>query len=570
MNEEHPPKECFVLALDCGPVSVEELLAYKEAPAYNRAYQVWQAVFGQVYGGGHLSIRTLITDFRAYCVAYATTLPHATQLQVFRIMDRYRQQWLHDGTTDASFALLPEEIVGECFRLREEAMRKRPTAITLGPGPQDIGFFHEEHSTRLRVLENPDIIRDAVSTPQRIEPPFPSVPLFYQRDTSQAQPKKGKVRPLLEGYYLQQRLVCERYSVKVRRSSVVGGGEASLARRQLFTEEALLASVEVARKYHFADSAQALLAALMARIDSTAIASLPESSLFIECATPIDLGIYRPVAGLFFVSPVQAYQQYGQVIGRNPFAALAAQASHIRVLSLLKADGALLLNLLYDARARAWKLPDMFTCPAGACRAVLTPEEMVQQQAFTRWQLCPQCAALLHFFSRWFPLALLAIAGEFADRAEPEAEAAAEITETISRKKQKPGSSKYEEIREQVRLRVISFDACVKPAQAGRSASSEAVEAPDEEPGGPSWLDLAIEAGTVVYVRRSFGKSTRRLDPARNPRWKEKREVQVKGHDRRIPMTVANLQRTITRVVASKYEADKVATGEKEREGMAI
>jgi hypothetical protein len=69
-------------------------------------------------------------------------------------------------------------------------------------------------------------------------------------------------------------------------------------------------------------------------------------------------------------------------------------------------------------------------------------------------------------------------------------------------------------------------------------------------------MELALKEGALVHVKKGFGKSTRQLDPARNARWKAKRTIDVRSYEKRVPMRVENLQKLVTRVVASKYEND--------------
>jgi hypothetical protein len=213
-------------------------------------------------------------------------------------------------------------------------------------------------------------------------------------------------------------------------------------------------------------------------------------------------------------------------------------------LNILAEDGGTIMNLIYDQSVTAWRVPEIRHCPTGQCKQLMTPEEMHDRGVFTNWELCDGCQQIATYFSRWFPIALLAIAGEFAEEAEP---VEREITETIIRKEKRPNSGKYDEHTEEVHFKIVTFDASVK---------RKAVIEPDREPheAGPSWLDLAIEQNSVVYVKRGFGKTTRHLNPTKNPRWKFERDVPVRAYQKRVPMTVANLQKVITRVVASKYE----------------
>jgi hypothetical protein len=95
---------------------------------------------------------------------------------------------------------------------------------------------------------------------------------------------------------------------------------------------------------------------------------------------------------------------------------------------------------------------------------------------------------------------------------------------------------------------LVQFDASVKHAAPPPGLA-------EQETRG-SWVASALEIdpSSVVYVRRDFGQGQRHLDPERNPRWRKKKTVEVRAHARRVPMRVSNVQRRITRVVASSYE----------------
>ena len=212
-------------------------------------------------------------------------------------------------------------------------------------------------------------------------------------------------------------------------------------------------------------------------------------------------------------------------------------------LSLLGEDGVTVFQMLYDVTARRWRFSETHVCPARAC----TKHE---EAGVTIWQHCEGCRRALAYFGRWMAVALLMMAGEFAASEEP---VMREVREEICYKEQRAGSGKYEEKRLRVGWRVVTFDVSVQRRKAAGRIEEEAPHA-QKEAKGPSWLEVAVEKGTVVYVHRRFGKSTRRLDPARNTRWKYAREVPVKAYQKRVPMSVERLSKLIVRVVASTEE----------------
>lgn len=665
---QHEP---FVLALDCGAISAEEMVSYEHARAYVQARAVWEEIQSQVMGKGvFISARTMATYGRFYCIAYGEQVPQAAQMQAFRILDRARQQYAASGAT---FVRLPQETIAALFQMRVQAATSQlPVGVTEG------GVLYRSREPRVQALE--------AERPMAIEPPFASIPLdlwvlcldygearvlsetrytetsqavrasvsgmgsqrvliggrFYlavlttdaptwakrrftrwmldlhQRDgapfvklpdgllahmlprqaelmarvnqqetfaessmasildeevwgevpiehvappaldepvadsrksAQRGAPVTRKTRSLLAGYYTARRLRFERGYAELAK---LGAGSAEM-RTAAAVERSILLAVGRARYYLFEDSALALVARLMMEPQGrsgTHIREMPQMHLFARFASPIQPEDYEPVWGLFFADPASAFR------------ALVAQDTSARALftdqlyrpgealpwtlSLLGANGDTIVNLLYDTESSAWCLPEAHVCPAGACTLTPTPAQVTGVPgAAAVWSVCPGCAALRDYFARWVPIALLAVAGEFATTEEP---VLREQSEEVVYKEKRPGSGKYDEKRVRVGWQVLTFDAvAVRRRAPDDAAGPDAAEK-------PSWLDLAIERGAVLYVRRSFGKSTRRLDPTRNARWKYAREVPVRGYSKRVPMSVERLSHTITRVVASGEE----------------
>ncbi len=147
--------------------------------------------------------------------------------------------------------------------------------------------------------------------------------------------------------------------------------------------------------------------------------------------------------------------------------------------------------------------------------------------------------------------ALLTIQGEFAATEEIEWPVRKEQT---TRKVQRPHSHKYDEVVVTHDYYLVSFDASVRKHYTPHVDQTDQTER-EVTPHG-SWLAAALEIDqeSVIYVKHDFGKTSRELDPERNPRWKQKQIVEIKAHARRIPIKVSNLQHRITRVIASAYE----------------
>lgn len=469
--------------------------------------QCYQEVHDMLKGGSPMGAgaQRLLLQEHYYLVVLGQEIPASTKTLLTRLFLRLSR------THVAGFVQLPEELLRDLLAVAEELISQlTPTQP-----------FTEQAGAKMIDVNDPLIAQ--------------IVPIAPPQDMTQL-PKVKKSRPFLERFYLMKRLTYERSLTEMEQT----GAPSKQKHMLTAVEQSLMTAAGAARKYRFANSAQALVHAMMEQETGTAIKMLPETAIFIEFTTSLDLGVYTPVAGLFFVSPLQAYRSgnYARLFSETPEGAL-----RFWVLNVLEEDGDVLMNLIYDTDRHAWKLPEVRQCPDNTCKQIMSVEEAAEKGAFTIWQMCPKCDRIARYFSHWLPIALLAIAGEFAEEAEP---IEREVTETIIRKEKRPNSGKYEEHKEEVHFKIVTFDASVK-----RKPKTEVAAEPSA---GPSWLDLAIEQGTIVYVKRGFGKTTRHLDPQRNPRWKVKRDVSVRAYSKRIPMTVANLQKVITRVVASKFE----------------
>jgi hypothetical protein len=354
-----------------------------------------------------------------------------------------------------------------------------------------------------------------------------------------------KKRSLLERYYTARRLRAENSLAQLRRL----GATSQELRTATVVERAMLLAAQRTRYYEFAPSALALVSHLMQdgeKGSETHIAQLPEMHVFVRFAGAIDLGVYAPVQGLFFADPLRSFMDLvAQDASVRPvFSADLERRQEAgglpRTLTLLREDGEIILAILYDAARGLWHLSDLHVCPDHAC--------VKTQEKPAIWQPCSSCQKFLDYFSRWLPIALLALAGEFASEPEP---VLREQEEEITYKQQRPGSGRYDEKRQRTRWQIVTFDASVRRRQPARHDVPERDEATRS-----TWLDLAVEKGTVLYVNRRIGQTTRKLDPKRNARWKYAREVTVKAHPRRVPMSVERLSRLITRVVSSREEKE--------------
>jgi len=344
-------------------------------------------------------------------------------------------------------------------------------------------------------------------------------------------------------------------------------------------------AAERAIKYRLASSAQAMIDALRPRpllreemtvtladdiaagrreLDpdiETPILHTPSAPVWIELEEPI-ITFQKTIAGFQFVSAdleVERALAEPQPPARRAILEKARRdrgEQDIRwSLHFIEEDGAASTHYYYYEQSQAWAImPDgPLPCPTGDC---ITDEDVSELSGLVEKFVlpCAFCETLMAYWRSWFVTALLVATGEFA---ETEAAEWPRHSERTTRKVARPNSKKYDEIPVEHSYYLVNFDASVKkvgnPANGTPLDNSEAKEEPTLR---GSWVAAAqeIDPTAVVYVRKDFGTTERRLDPARNPRWKREQTVRVKGHSRRVPMRVATLQRKITRIIASKYQ----------------
>jgi hypothetical protein len=343
-----------------------------------------------------------------------------------------------------------------------------------------------------------------------------------------------------------------------------------------------------ASKYRLAASAQAMIEALrprpllreemdiavMAEIGNhtreldpdieTPVVQLPSGPIWLELEQPI-LAVNGAIAGIFFsCADREAEQMLAEERRAGMREVLKASVrqpgqDYEWSMHFISSDGTPTTRYKYQEEARTWSIvpaarPEDEQCPTGECR------EQPRQGGGFDILPCAFCATVLAYWRSWLVTALLAIQGEFA---ATEAAEWPRRSEQTTRKVKRPNSPKYDEIKVTHDYYLVSFDASVRKVRPERPALAE--PEPEQQKSAPrgSWVAAAqeIDPESVVYVRHDFATTQRRLDPERNPRWKAKRTVDVRAHSKRLPMKVENLQRRITRVVASRYEQK---TGEEE------
>ena len=297
---------------------------------------------------------------------------------------------------------------------------------------------------------------------------------------------------------------------------------------------------------------------------ATPIVTVPAAPIWLELEEPVSTNTGE-IAGIFFACSDREVEQM-LASERQPGMRSVLEASARRSdqpyrwsLHFIYSDGTPTTRYEYDETARAWSIiPGRLEeelCPTGECKQ--------QDHGDGTYAIlpCAFCGTILAYWRSWMVTALLTVQGELAATETAEWPHHQEQT---TRKVKRPNSAKYDEIKVTHDYYLVSFDASVK-----RVTPEQPPEDEHEVTPRGSWVAAAqeIDPASVVYVRHDFGKSQRRLDPERNPRWKAKRTVEIRPYSKRVPMRVDHLQHKITRVIASRFEQHKdPAQGEQKGE----
>jgi len=432
---------------------------------------------------------------------------------------------------------LPEELRDQAARMQEEIRRKQ---------------------------------QQKADTKAAIVPPVPA-------PASQHRPTPGKAsKPLVERYLTYLRVARE--SAQARLHDKTG-----LTRDQFNFNLLLMTSygdtynrlASKALKYQLAASAQTMIEALRPRpllladmsieimadigthkreldpdID-TPILHLPAAPIWLELEQPVQAA-NGDIAGIFFScadreTELMLAEEHRPGIREVLKASVKQPGQEYKwSVHFISSDGTPSTSYEYHEESHVWFIVPSTDgrelCPTGECK------EQPRDDGTFYIVPCAFCAAIMGYWRSWLVTALLAVAGEFAATETAEWPRHREQT---TRKVKRPNSAKYDEIQVSHDYYLVSFDASVRRIRQERPQQEQ--EREPQERG--SWVAAAqeIDPSSVVYVRHDFGQSQRKLDPERNPRWKEKRTVEVKAHSKHVPMKVDGLQKRITRVVASRY-----------------
>lgn len=295
--------------------------------------------------------------------------------------------------------------------------------------------------------------------------------------------------------------------------------------------------LDCAKKYRLTPSALAMIARLKPDRGSGRITTLPGTGVWLVLDNP-------EMSNLYFSSIPQAAISY---VESHPHTVLdekwqkVVSAPWQWTLDIMQL-GKHPVSYAYHAERGLWTL-NMPLCYAGQCE--MTGKDA---QGWPGWYICPECRPAFDFWTSWFPVALMAINGDFAEteeRREPQIIKAYEPRGT--RRGQHSGTSKYDEKPVAHSWHVVTFDISVK------SLHSHPEESQEHEPLHPTWLERAIADEAVVYVAKHIQETQRTFRHERYVNMRGK-TIDVRSYDKRVPMSVKHLKQSIYRAVAQKEE----------------
>jgi hypothetical protein len=196
------------------------------------------------------------------------------------------------------------------------------------------------------------------------------------------------------------------------------------------------------------------------------------------------------------------------------------------------------LFYLYDAEKGRWtRNKGNALCYTGLCEPL-----GIDSRGWPGWYICDACKAKLDYWTSWFPVALMALHGDFAETEVPQEPR--QIKEREVRTMRRPGG--YNERKILHTWHIINFDISVK----SQSSHPERGENKSQQ---PTWLENAIADETVIYVAKHIEQTQRLLQSARYVNMRGK-TIDVRSYDKRVPMSVKRLKQSIYRATARKEE----------------
>lgn len=296
----------------------------------------------------------------------------------------------------------------------------------------------------------------------------------------------------------------------------------------------LLWEIDSAQKYILVPSAQAIIARLKPDKGEGHIATLPGTGVWMAIDKPERTNVYFSSIPLAASSYAECHKN---VTLDAPMANLAT-SPWLWTLDVSWRDRPP-VSYVYHANRGQWTFNASHKCPTGRC-------EFTGQAAdkWTGWYMCEVCRQDYDYWTNWFPVALMAVQGDFAETEERQAPAT--ITTHEKRPYTRPDGKR--EVKTMTHIwHIVTFDVSVKshPAPTPEIQAHEIVH--------PTWLERAIEDETVLYVAKHIEQTQRTFHHERYINMRGK-TIDVRAHDKRIPMSVLHLKQTLYHTIASKEE----------------
>ncbi len=294
--------------------------------------------------------------------------------------------------------------------------------------------------------------------------------------------------------------------------------------------------LDCAKKYRLTSSALSMIARLKPEHSSGRIATLPGTGVWLVLDNP-------EMTNLYFSSIPQAAISY---VESHPHTILDEKWQKVIsapwqwTLDIFQL-GRHPVSYAYHAERGLWTL-NMPLCYAGQCE--LTGKDA---QGWPGWYICPECRPAFDYWTSWFPVALMAVSGDFAETEERQEPRIIQVHEPRgTRKGEHSGTGKYDEQPAMHAWHIISFDISVKTPPAHPDGQ-------EHDPLHPTWLERAIADEAVVYVAKHIQESQRTFRHERYVNMRG-RTIDVRPYDKRVPMSVKHLKQSIYRAVARKEE----------------
>ncbi len=337
--------------------------------------------------------------------------------------------------------------------------------------------------------------------------------------------KKGVTqKSVLAQYITQTRQFTEQFAMRAQSPEERKDNE--------LTYKVTMWEIDVAHKYILTPSALAMIDRLMPEHSRGLIETLPGTGIWAALDDPYDTVIY------FSSIPhaISSYLEYHPSTKTTEKFEKLASLNWLWTLDVFR-RGDNPRSYVYHADRQEWTLNQIAACSSGACSRTATD----QNDAFANWYICDECMPIFQYWTSWFPVALMAINGDFAETEErPELDV---VNEQEIRKVQRPKSGRYDDVTVTHTYEIIAFDMSVKT----RASEHQY----DHETSSPTWLEQAIANETVLYVSKHIAQTQRTFKHERYVNMRGK-TIDVRSYDKRVPMSINRLKQTIHKVVASK------------------